>query len=46
VTWVMLILTSLRLKIVLVSVQDRCTVCAKCTIGSEVILDRPDGTPR
>ena len=23
----------------LVSVQDRCTVCAKCTIGSEIVLD-------
>jgi hypothetical protein len=25
--------------------QDRCAVCAKCTIGSEIILDTPDGTP-
>ena len=25
---------------------DRCTVCAKHTIGSEIILDAPDGTPR
>ena len=25
---------------------DRCTVCAKCTIGSLIILDAPDGTPR
>ena len=24
----------------------RCTVCAECTIGSEIILDAPDGTPR
>jgi hypothetical protein len=24
-----------------VSVQDRCTVCAKCTIGSGIILDAP-----
>ena len=31
---------------VLVSVQDRCTVCAERTIGSEIILDAPDGTPR
>jgi hypothetical protein len=23
-----------------------CTVCAKRTIGSEIILDAPDGTPR
>jgi hypothetical protein len=28
------------------SVQDGCTVCAKCTIGSENILDTSDGTPR
>jgi hypothetical protein len=31
---------------VLLLVQDRCTVWAKCTIGSEIILDTPDGTPR
>jgi hypothetical protein len=24
--------------------QDRCTVCAKYTIGSEIVLDAPDGT--
>jgi hypothetical protein len=35
-----------RLETILVSVQDRCTVCAKCTIGSEIILDAPDGTHR
>ena len=29
------------LEMVLVSVQDRCMVCAKCTIGSENILDAP-----
>jgi len=29
-----------------VSVQDRCTICAKHTIGSEIILDAPDGNPR
>ena len=34
------------LEIVLVLVQDRCTVCAKRTIGSEIILDAPDGAPR
>jgi hypothetical protein len=27
-------------------VKDRCTVCAKCTIGLEIILDAPDGAPR
>ena len=26
--------------------QDRCTVCFEHTIGSEIILDAPDGTPR
>ena len=25
---------------------DRCTVCAECTIGSEIGLDTADGTPR
>jgi hypothetical protein len=27
-------------------VQDRCTVCSKRTIGSEVVLDTPNDTPR
>ena len=26
--------------------QDKCTVCAKHTKGSEIVLDAPDGTPR
>ena len=26
------------------SVQNRCMVCARRTIGSEIILDAPDGT--
>jgi hypothetical protein len=33
-----------RLETVLVLVQDRGTVCAKCTIGSEIILEALDGT--
>ena len=33
-----------HLEIVLVSVQDRCIVCARCTIGLEIILDIADGT--
>jgi len=37
-------LVSVRLEIVLVLVQDRCTVCAQQ--GSEIILNAPDGTPR
>ena len=36
----------IRLETVLVSAQDRCKLCAKRTIGSEIILDAPDGTPR
>ena len=35
-----------RLETVLVSVQDSCTVCAKHSIGSEIILDAPNATPR
>jgi hypothetical protein len=30
----------------LVSVQDGCMVWTKCTIGSEIILDGPNGTSR
>jgi hypothetical protein len=43
VTWA-LWLASVCLEIVLVSVH-RCTVCAKHTIGSEIVLDTPDSTP-
>jgi hypothetical protein len=39
-------LISDRLETVLVLVQDRCTVCAKHTIGLEIVSDTPDGTPR
>ena len=31
--------------IVLISTQDRCTVCVERTIGSEIVLDAPDATP-
>ena len=34
------------LEIVLILTQNRCVVCAKHTIGSEIILEAPDGTPR
>jgi hypothetical protein len=37
---------SVRLVIVLILTQDRCTVCAERTIGSEIVLDAPDVTPR
>ena len=35
-----------RLDIVLILTQDRCVVCTERTIGSDIILDAPDGTPR
>jgi hypothetical protein len=34
------------LEIVLILTHDRCTVCAEHTIGSEMVLDAPDETPR
>ena len=39
-------LVSVHLETVLVLVQDRCTVCAKRTLGSEIVLDAPDGILR
>jgi hypothetical protein len=39
-------LISFVLEIVLILTQDRCTVCAKRTIGSEIVLDASDGTLR
>jgi hypothetical protein len=44
--WVMWNLFLVCLEIVLVPMQYRCTVCAECTISSEIILDAPDDTPR
>ena len=35
-----------HLETVLVSVQDRSMICPKRTIGSEIILDATDDTPR
>ena len=40
-TWVMWNLVSVYLETVLVSVHDRCMVCAKRTIGTKIILDAP-----
>jgi hypothetical protein len=37
-------LVSIHLEILLESVQDRCMVCAERSIGSEVVLDAPDGS--
>jgi hypothetical protein len=39
-------LVSVCLETVFVLEQDRSTVCAKSTIGFEIVLDAPDGTPR
>jgi len=39
VTWVLWNLVSDHLEIVLVSVEDRCTVCAKRTLGSDMIFN-------
>ena len=40
-TWVMRNIVSIRLEIVLVLAQDRCTVCPEGTIGSEIIWINP-----
>ena len=37
---------SIYLEMVLVLVQDSCMVCAERTIGSKLVLDAPDQTPR
>ena len=37
---------SILFDIVLVLVQDRCMVCVKRTIGSDIVSDAPGGTPR
>ena len=36
-------LVSVRLAIVLVSLLDRCMVCAKRPIRSEIVFDTPNG---
>jgi hypothetical protein len=43
--WLMWNLVLVCSVMVLVLEQDRCTACAKYTIGSEIILDTPNGTP-
>jgi hypothetical protein len=35
-----------RLEIVLLLMQDWCTVCVEHTVGSKIVLEPPDGTPR
>ena len=38
-TWVSWNLVSDHSEIMLVSVEDRCTVCAKCTKGSDIVFN-------
>jgi hypothetical protein len=38
-------LISVHLEILLNLTQDRCIVHTECTMGSEIVLDTPDGTP-
>jgi hypothetical protein len=35
-------LVSVCLEIVLILMQDECTVCSERTIGSEIVLDAPN----
>jgi hypothetical protein len=44
--WVLWNLVLVRFEMELMSVQDSVMVCTKRTIGSEIILDTPHGTPR
>jgi hypothetical protein len=46
VTWGRWNLVLVHSETMLVSMQDRCTVCTRRTNCSEIILDAPDGTPR
>ena len=45
-TWLKGKLVLIHLEIVLILTQERYTVCAERTIGLEIILEAPDGTPR
>ena len=45
-TWLKWKLVLVHLEIVLILTQDRYTVCAEHTIGLEIILEAPVGTPR
>jgi hypothetical protein len=39
-------LVLVHLETLFVPVQDKTMICAKHTIGLEIILDAPNGTPR
>jgi hypothetical protein len=38
-------LISVCLEIALILREDRCVVCAECTIASKIVLEKPNGTP-
>jgi hypothetical protein len=38
-------LVFVSLEIGLILTQDRCTVCVERPIGSDIVLEAPDGTP-
>jgi hypothetical protein len=44
--WLLGSLVSVHPVTVSVLEQDSCTVCTKRYLGSEIILDTPNGTPR
>jgi hypothetical protein len=46
VAWVVWNFILVHLETMLMSVQERCTVCTEHTIGIEIILDALDGTLR
>jgi hypothetical protein len=46
VMWVKSKLVLICLEIVLISIQDRCTVCIEHAIGSKIVLGAFDRTPR
>jgi hypothetical protein len=39
-------LTLVHLEIVQLLMQDWCTVCVEHTVGADIVLEAPDGTPR
>jgi hypothetical protein len=39
-------LGTVHLEIVLLLMHDWCTVCGERTIGSKIVLEAPDGTPK
>jgi hypothetical protein len=44
--WLRWMLDLVNLEIVVILMQDWCTICAEHTIGSEIVLDALDGTTR